>query len=136
MIDLNNFEFSIDGYEGEIEFEGQTILLFVFAEEGEEVVDTNTHANKALTWATQNYQAAIDYAVQELLELKNQAWLEEDEEPITADTFKTALTLIELSFHDDQSITFTFDDGDLFWGHFVTISTDHNRTFISAEIEG
>lgn len=136
MIDLNNFDFVDDSFEGEIEFEGQSVLMLVFVDDDEEIEQANTRANNALVWARENYQAAIEYGVQELLDLKNEAWLDEDEDPVTADEFKALLEFNELSVYDDGGIAFVFDGGDLFWGHFVTISTDADYQFISADLEG
>ncbi len=61
------------------------------------------------------------FAAQELIELKNDSWLEEDEEEWSEANFAKQLSLVSITF-SEEDFTFWFDDGDLFWGHAIYVS--------------
>ncbi len=69
------------------------------------------------TWA----ERIGNYAAQQLLRLKNDNWLDEDEAPLSADEFMARLRLECISIDQEGSFTFWHNDGDLFWGHSVEI---------------
>lgn len=77
-----------------------------------------------------------DFAVQELFELKNDSWLDDDEEELTSDQFKECMVLETISLDKDGSFEFWYDDGDLFWGHTILISGTLEEGFTDAEIAG
>lgn len=60
-------------------------------------------------------------ALQEYLELKNEIWLGEGETTVTAEGFPDRMTLDSIEIDGDGNIAFWHDDGDLFWGHTITI---------------
>ena len=64
----------------------------------------------------------IDYAVSELLPLKNESWLEEDEVELTDDQFKKRMKLETVTVYEDGSYEFWHNDSDMFWGHSILIS--------------
>ncbi len=64
----------------------------------------------------------VDYAVSELLPLKNESWIVEDEEEITQEQFKKQIELLSITVHQDGSYEFWYDDGDLFLGHALVVS--------------
>lgn len=74
-------------------------------------------------WAGMSiWQSRIqDFAVQELLPLKNDGWLEEDEGPCTADEFKNKMELHSITIYCDGHFSFWHSDGDMFWGHSIQI---------------
>lgn len=76
---------------------------------------------------------AARYAGRTLVDLKNEAWLEEGQRPIRPSTLQAALTLTAVCLHDD-SVTFEFDDGGTFWGHRVKVRTDERGRFVAADI--
>ncbi len=63
-----------------------------------------------------------DYAVQELLDLKNDSWLDEEEPPVSPEQFRRRMTLEAVSVAPDGEFTFTYGDGDLFGGHAIRVS--------------
>lgn len=64
-----------------------------------------------------------DFIVQELLPVKNDSWLDEDEgeTPLTPRQFLDKLKLESITAHPDGSFEFWFDDGDLFLGHLIQV---------------
>jgi hypothetical protein len=60
-------------------------------------------------------------AVEDLLPLKNEHWLEEAESEVTAEQFAARMTLETISVYGD-ALEFWFDDGGLFLGHTICVS--------------
>jgi hypothetical protein len=85
---------------------------------------------------------AKEHAVSELLKLKNETWLEEDEVPVSVQAFQALMQLEALTFYDDRSVLLSFADGEsdersgLFWGHAIVVSMDSEDLFTRATIEG
>jgi hypothetical protein len=62
-----------------------------------------------------------DCAARKLLELKNDVWLGEGEKPISANRFKNRITLESITVSAGGRLEFSFDDGNLFWGHVIQV---------------
>lgn len=77
-----------------------------------------------------------EYAVKELLEFKNDSWLEEDEKEVTAKQFKTRMKLETITVYPDEEFEFWHHDGDLFWGHSILISGNLTDGPYYADIPG
>lgn len=63
-----------------------------------------------------------DYAAENLLELKNDLWLGEDEKEFTPTKFKARMKLEAVAVSPGGKFEFTYDDGNLFWGHVIQVS--------------
>ena len=81
----------------------------------------------------ENIETARKFAAQELLDLKNNTWLEKDEEPLTAEEFAERLVLAEVISMGDI-VEFWFDDDDIFWGHQVRVDLHPDGTPDCAEL--
>ena len=82
-------------------------------------------------------QSARDYAVESLLTLKNETWIEaKDEEPLTPEQFKEWMVLDSISIDSDGDVSFYHSDGDLFWGHCILVTMNSQNNFNSADIAG
>ena len=77
-----------------------------------------------------------DYAVQKLLPLKNESWLDEEEVAFSADQFKARMTLESVTAMPDGSFDFWHNDGDLFLGHSIQISGNLSEGLKHADIPG
>ena len=73
-------------------------------------------------------------AVAELLENKNDNWLDEDEEPISGEEFIDQMQLESINVYPDGTFDFCLDDGDLFWGHTIQVSGSLSDGPSSADI--
>jgi hypothetical protein len=76
-----------------------------------------------------------EYAAVRLLPLKNESWLDEDEDEVTARVFCERMVLESVTVHA-ADLEFYFRDGDLFWGHTILVSATHDGELIDAEICG
>lgn len=111
----------LDRFEGESEWSGEEIEVNFESESGHEITTALAVAEK-LWQAQRKWKKMVeDFAVQELLPLKNRTWLADDEKPLTARQFKERMTLNSITFHADGSIAFWHDDGNLFMEHDILI---------------
>lgn len=74
-------------------------------------------------WADQQRwtTSAINLATERLLGLKNNEWLGEDEAALTPAEFGDRLSLTSIAIEAGGEFILDFDDGDLFWGHTITV---------------
>lgn len=77
-----------------------------------------------------------NFAVQELLPLKNENWLGDDEVELTADQFKKRMTLESVTVGPDGTFDFWHNDGGLFSGHSIQISGNLLAGLTRADIPG
>jgi hypothetical protein len=77
-----------------------------------------------------------DFAVQELLSLKHEAWLDEDEAEVTPKEFKERMSIEDIAVRADGSFEFWYDDDDLFWGHGIKVEGTLNEGPTGADIVG
>lgn len=75
------------------------------------------------------------YAARQLLDIYNDTWNETDIE-ITEREFASKMLLEGITVYSDRFTTFYYQDGDLFYGHSITIYLDESRNLESAQIEG
>jgi hypothetical protein len=79
-----------------------------------------------------------EFAVQELLPIKNESWLNEDEGelPYTAKQFQAKMSLTSITIDSGGAFEFWHDDGDLFWGHSIQVSGNLADGPTDADIPG
>jgi hypothetical protein len=77
-----------------------------------------------------------DFAVAKLLDLKNDAWLGDDEKEFTPTRFKAQMTPESIALHPDGRFEFFYNDGNLFWGHVILIDGTLQGGPTNADIAG
>jgi hypothetical protein len=127
---------SINWFEGKVKWNGESIRINIHTDETQDISAGLKVAEKL--WDDQRaWKEKVDaYAVQELLPLKNESWLDDDESPLNASQFKSRMTLQSISIHPDGEFEFWHDDGDLFWGHSIQISGSLDEGLTQADIPG
>ncbi|KHD37471.1 hypothetical protein NL50_04655 [Clostridium acetobutylicum] len=130
------FDRMVKWYGGNIIWGEDRINLNLLLDDDENIASSLEVAkalwNNQLMWQ----KRVCDYAVEKLLGLKNESWLEEDEEEITAEEFKKRMKLEAITVRPNGEFEFWHDDGDLFWGHSILISGDLNHGLEDADIPG
>ncbi len=118
------------------EWNESKVCLNIFA------YDINT-ANQALRTAKVLWTSMPEwthkvntFAVSKLLGLKNDNWLDDDEDKVTAVDFIEAMQLASITVYPDGKFEFWHDDGDLFWGHSIQISGSLSVGLLNADIPG
>jgi hypothetical protein len=126
----------INWFETQTEWNGNRINLYLDAEKDSEIQDALTTARSLWQDLGSWTKKIQDYAVNELLELKNETWLAKNEEEITADQFKSRMTLDSITVSPDGDFEFLHNDGDLFYGHAISISGNLEEGPNDADIPG
>jgi len=95
----------------------------VHFEKGEDGSLDGALATAEVLWSDQaGWKRRVDaIAVEELLPVKNDSWLEEGEVPLTPKAFKSKMTLTSINLRPDGNFAFWYDDGDLFLGHWIEV---------------
>jgi hypothetical protein len=123
-------------YEAEIEWNGERIGLILEAFE-EADVQESLRTGRSLWRDQSGWNARVhERAVQDLLPLKNDGWLEEGEVALTPYQFQESMTLESITVSAEGSFEFFFDDGDLFWGHSIIVHGSLTEGLTSTEIYG
>jgi hypothetical protein len=89
-------------------------------------------------WAHQAewVQKVRDFAIQKLLPLKNDGWLDVGEIELSADEFAVRMALTEISVDPCGSFAFWHDDGEMFGGHSIEIRGSLTEGITDADICG
>ncbi len=77
-----------------------------------------------------------DYVVAQMLPLKNEAWLSDDETELDAVTFANRLRLETIAVYPDGRFEFWFLDDDMFGGHAIQVRGDLEAGPTSANLAG
>ena len=127
---------SVDWYTAQTEWNGEAVSLNLTLDDAG-TIEAALRAARTL-WKNQNgwTKRIEDYAVQKLLPLKNENWLDEEEAELSADEFKARMTLESVTIEPDGSFDFWHNDGDLFCGHSIQISGNLSEGPTSAHIPG
>jgi hypothetical protein len=126
----------IGWFETEVFWEASKIKLHLKPSIGGDVRECLTTAHAL--WDLQSVwrKRVTDLAIAELLDLKNEAWLQEDESLLTAEIFRTTMQLESISTSPDGSFDFWYSDGGLFEGHAIRVAGNLSEGPVSADIEG
>lgn len=73
---------------------------------------------------------------EELLSIKNENWLEENENPLTPEEFQDKIRVEAINIHPESDFQFWYDDGDTFWGHSISIDGKLDGTLEEVGIHG
>ncbi|WP_075340405.1 DUF2262 domain-containing protein [Tenacibaculum agarivorans] len=82
------------------------------------------------------HKKLVNQITLDLLSLKNESWLEDDEKELQESEFKSRISIDSITIHPDDEFEFWFKDGDLFWGHSINIGGNLNGQLEEATING
>lgn len=127
---------SVDWFEGGATWCGQKIQLTLDIDDSGKP-DRALDVARKLWSEMEDWKKKVDeYAVAKLLDLKNDNWLDEEENELTPQEFKNKMTLESISVHPAGNFEFWHDDGDLFWGHSIQICGSLDEGLTDADIPG
>ncbi len=137
VIDSNTFgelklDKELDRYNGVFEFNGDNLEIS-FCNTSKDKFDDNLSKTIKLLPGITDY---TDKMIEEMVVLKNDSWLEENEEPIKLDNFKKEIALYSISVYEDACLELYFKAGDLFWGHEIISNIDSSGEYIDSTIIG
>lgn len=127
---------SIEWFEKEVDWLGTDISLN-FDQDTTDNMKAALNIAKSLFSNQQDWDAKIrGFAASELLELKNDNWLEDKEEALTAEAFAGRITLESVQVDSAGGFEFWFGDDDIFWGHSVRVCGNIKNGPAYASMEG
>jgi hypothetical protein len=80
--------------------------------------------NDKLDWLSDKKEIIYKRLTNELLELKNKVWLNDNETQLDEDSFISNIELSSLDFSSDGSFDLTFEENMMFGGHDITMTID------------
>lgn len=87
-------------------------------------------------WLEENINNVKLFAATQLIELKNDVWLAENEFPISEKDFMNAIELESALAFSEGSFEVYFNDNDVFWGHSIRVDVDEKYDLNDAAIVG
>jgi len=136
--ELGIFEFdrSLDWYQGKLQWMGAEVGLDLACEDEHSHAEPLRHA-KLLIQNQGDWERKVrDYAVSELLELKNESWTEGKDDEVSAEEFRDRMALESIIVSSEGDFEFWHSDGDLFWGHSIQICGSLDKGCTRADIPG
>lgn len=128
-------------FDGNIDWLGNSISIQLeLDEENASTARWAFMSLKKVALDIQNWDTKIrQYAAKELTELAND-WNEEEDTAstgkITEEDFAKRIEMDSITFNSDGSFEITFNDDDMFFGHWVVVYVDENGELESANMEG
>jgi hypothetical protein len=113
---------SVDWYSGETRWNEETIEVNFEATSPEELKSGIDVARALWTEQASWNDRVRAFAVERLLDLKNGNWVDEEEGPISSETFLSRMKLRSITIRPNGAFEFWHDDGDLFFGHSIMVS--------------
>ena len=110
----------VNWFEADVDWLGQTVRLSFDWDEDEAMEDSLRTAKALMADQEEWNRRVLARASEDLLELKNDSWLEEE----------------SIEVRPDGEFCFWFEDGDLFWGHSITVEGTLEGGPEQADIQG
>jgi hypothetical protein len=130
------FERNFGWYTARTKFQRTKVVLQLSAQEQSDAEAAAKVAQELFKNAAAWKKRILNYATDQLLSVKNDDWLDDDETPLTARQFKAALVLESVNASPDGNFTFWYSDGELFGGHGIEISGSLTDGPNDASIQG
>lgn len=127
---------SVNIFQKNVEWCGEYIRISFDYDDEEKMKEALKTGHVLYEGQTKWMSKILAFACKELLGLKNDLWLDEEENEITEDQFIKSLKLCDIVLQNDGEFTFWFEDGDLFWGHSIIVEGNINGSLQSADIAG
>jgi hypothetical protein len=127
---------TVNWLEGKADWNGKVIEITFAQDEGEELGELLKTAESLWSAQAAWKRRVDDFAVRELLPLKNDAWLGDGEAELTPADFQARMQLVSISIGGDGRFEFWHDDGDLFGGHAIEIRGNLKDGLMDAGIAG
>lgn len=124
-------------YTGAVNWRGLEIRLSLVAEGDERALADSIAVARALWTDAEGWGERVEsFAVSELLPIKNENWLEPDDEPLTPEQFVERMTLESITVDPEERVDFWHHDGDMFWGHSIAVYCTLSGGPFDADIPG
>ena len=130
------FNEQLQWFETTYETQSYSFQLFIDIDERKSLLKTLPIAVEVINNIHKIDKLAKQFAANNLLELKNSTWLEEDETTLNEDNFVKKMALNSISFDKKMAYTLSYNDSDLFWGHTISVNFTKQGDPKNAQIQG
>src|SRR5215510_334761 len=126
----------IDWFQAKVQWGSTPVNLALSGSGADEVAEALATAHAL--WDAQEawHQRIVAHAVERLLPVKNDNWLEDGEEPLTAADFAGRMSLTDITIYEAGTFEFWFNDIDLFGDHSISVSGDLQNGPTHSNVEG
>ena len=121
-------------YECKATIENQQVIITLEGGSPEAVKRLMAVADQKL--CSKFYEPVLSRMAQDMVLLKNDFWLNEEEEPIAVNELGQRIIMDRIVFETDGSILIYCNDDGLFGGHTVLIEVDAEGNYIRADLAG
>jgi hypothetical protein len=138
MIDLSTVEYNpfYGWYDTQIVLDGKKLVLNISGQSGEARPALEQRVGAVLAWLSDNLAVMRAYCADQLYQTYLDGWVNDAHPVVSREMFMAALQLGAVRFHPDHSLTLTFLDGGVFWGHWVMVGLAPDYTPTQAYLEG
>lgn len=127
---------NVHWYEGIIELSGKSVEIHLRPASADDTAAVVKRACTIINNDAKYLELVQRYAVQGLLDIKNDSWLDAHQRPITQQQFVQTMTLESVSVRADGQVEFWHDDGGLFHGHSIQVVIDADDRCVLTDIPG
>jgi hypothetical protein len=131
---------SLNSFEREVEYLGSSVELSIHDDDDDDLRYTfneRLEIAKTLMKDIEKWSLlAKEFAALKLIELKNSFWLGEGESAVNKDEFISRLKISSITIYIDGSFDITFTDGNLFFGHLISVSGSLSEGLTQADMLG
>lgn len=122
-------------YENTVKWQNREVYLYLNVEQYN-VNEIESQALQLFDKQSEWDRRFKDKIVEDLLELKNDSWLAEEEKPLTEKEFIEKVELQSVTMDGDGDFEVWFHDGDIFWGHSICLDGNLDGQLHEAGIQG
>lgn len=130
------FDESLQQFSTDYNLNGSPLHLYVETAYREKAKEILIQVEGIINHITEFDQQARSFAATQLLDLKNEVWLDEDEVELSINEFIYHMSIESISFEEDGAVSIWYADGDLFWGHSIMVSYNKEGQPIDVSING
>jgi hypothetical protein len=123
-------------YEGKIQLGGRKVRLALTPDDVNDIDSVIERATAIVGNCGHYVRLVTEYAVEGLLDLKNDSWRDAGQSPVTDAVFMESMTLESITVYGDGRADFWHHDGGLFLGHSIQVSIDPNDRCTLTDIPG
>jgi hypothetical protein len=136
IVFANRINPCLDEYAAEVEVAGSRVQVMLLTDDHLDLKSTIRRAKEILRRYATIEKRARKYLLENVLQLHNEAWREEEEPLREIDSLLEQMTLMEITVHADGKATFWYGAGELFRGHLLLLRMDSSTQITDHDLAG